>query len=463
MVHHAQHCQGEQREGGRQDVTPPVPLASPDTIAAIATPPGRGGIGVVRVSGARLANLAEELTGRLPKPRQAVLRSFRGEDGDAIDTGILLYFKGPHSFTGEDVLELQGHGGPVVLEALLERVCALGARPARPGEFTERAFLNDKLDLAQAEAVADLIDSASRRAARAAMRSLSGEFSRRVRALDAQVLALRVFLEAAIDFADEDIDFLADEEVRRRTAELNTGLAACLQAARRGQVLRDGLEVVIAGPPNAGKSSLLNRLLAEDRAIVTDIPGTTRDLISGDIVLEGVPIRLTDTAGLRRSGDRVEMIGVERARTAAAGADVLLLLVDASASEHAIAPSAASTVTVRNKVDLTGEKAGVEAGGDVVRISAKTGAGVDALKERLLVAAGGVPPEGVFAARKRHLTALANAARHVAAAGRHVEAGMGDVAAEALRGAQQELGGIVGATSVDDLLGRIFREFCVGK
>lgn len=466
MVHHAQHCQGERRQGGRQDVTPPAPLARPDTIAAIATPPGRGGIGVVRVSGAGLAGLAKALTGHLPRPRRAVLRNFREADGGVIDTGILLYFKGPRSFTGEDMLELQGHGGPVVMEALLERVCALGARPARPGEFTERAFLNDKLDLAQAEAVADLIDSASRRAARAAMRSLAGEFSRRVRALDAQVLGLRVFLEAAIDFADEDIDFLADEEVHQRTAELNAELAACLQDARRGQVLRDGLEVVIAGPPNAGKSSLLNRLLTEDRAIVTDVPGTTRDLISGDIVVAGVPIRLTDTAGLRRGGDRVEMIGVERARAAAASADVVLLVVDATTPdlpEHAGDLSAAITVTVRNKVDLTGEESGAEAGGEIVRISAKTGAGVDALKERLLAAAGGVPPEGVFAARKRHLAALANAARHVAAAERHVRAGMGDVAAEALRGAQQELGSIVGATSVDDLLGRIFREFCVGK
>ena len=466
MVHHAQHCQGEQRQGGGQDVTPPVPLARLDTIAAIATPPGRGGIGVVRVSGAGLADLAKVLTGHLPQPRRAVLRSFREADGGVIDTGILLYFKGPRSFTGEDMLELQGHGGPVVMEALLERVCALGARLARPGEFTERAFLNDKLDLAQAEAVADLIDSASRRAARAAMRSLAGEFSRRVRALDAQVLGLRVFLEAAIDFADEDIDFLADEEVHRRAAELSAELAACLQAARRGQVLRDGLEVVIAGPPNAGKSSLLNRLLVEDRAIVTDVPGTTRDLISGDIVVAGVPIRLTDTAGLRRGGDRVEMIGVERARAAAASADVVLLVVDATAPdlpEHAGGLSAAITVTVRNKVDLTGEVAGAAAGGEVVRISAKTGAGVDALKERLLAAAGGVPPEGVFAARKRHLAALANAVRHVAAAERHVRAGMGDVAAEALRDAQRELGSIVGATSVDDLLGRIFREFCVGK
>lgn len=420
----------------------------------------------MRISGAGLAGLAKALTGHPPQPRRAALRSFREADGGVIDTGILLYFKGPRSFTGEDMLELQGHGGPVVLGALLERVFALGARPARPGEFTERAFLNDKLDLAQAEAVADLIDSASRRAARAAMRSLAGEFSRRVRALDAQVLGLRVFLEAAIDFADEDIDFLADEEVHRRVAELNAELAACMQAARRGQVLRDGLEVVIAGPPNAGKSSLLNRLLTEDRAIVTDVPGTTRDLISGDLVVEGVPIRLTDTAGLRRGGDRVEMIGVERARAAAASADVLLLVVDATTPdlpEHVGDLSAASTVTVRNKVDLTGEKAGAAAGGDVVRISAKTGAGVDALKERLLAAAGGAPPEGVFAARKRHLAALANAARHVASAERHVRAGMGDVAAEALRCAQQELGGIVGATSVDDLLGRIFREFCVGK
>ena len=436
-----------------------------DTIAAIATPPGRGGIGVVRLSGANLADLAVELTGHRPRPRRAAVRSFRDADGSVIDTGILLYFKAPRSFTGEDVLELQGHGGPVVLGAVLERVCALGARPARPGEFTQRAFLNDKLDLAQAEAVADLIDSASRRAARSAMRSLAGEFSRRVRALDARVLALRVHLEAAIDFADEDIDFLAEEDVNRRMVELSAELADCLADARRGQVLRDGLEVVITGPPNAGKSSLLNRLLSEDRAIVTDIPGTTRDLLSGDIVLGGVPIRLTDTAGLRRGGDPVERIGVERARAAVASADVALLVVDASvagAPEPMLGESAARAVTVRNKVDLTGEPAGEAPGGEV-RLSAKTGAGVDALKQRLLALAGGVPPEGVFAARKRHLTALTNAARHVAEAQRQVYAGLGDVAAEALRGAQEELGSIVGTTSVDDLLGRIFGEFCVGK
>ena len=284
-----------------------------ETIAAIATPPGRGGIGVVRLSGADLRGVAQELVGRVPTPRRAELVDFVDTDGSAIDRGIVLFFPAPQSLTGEDVIELQGHGGPVVMARLLERACTLGARIARPGEFTERAFLNDKIDLAQAEAVADLIDSASKRAARSAMRSLAGEFSKRVLEIDRAVLDLRVYLEAAIDFAEEEIDYLAESDAQTRLGAIDTAIERLDAESRRGEALRDGLNVVITGPPNVGKSSLMNRLLAENRAIVTDIPGTTRDLLTADIEIEGVPIRLTDTAGLRAGGDRVESIGVERA------------------------------------------------------------------------------------------------------------------------------------------------------
>ena len=439
-----------------------------DTIVAIATPPGRGGIGVVRVSGPAVGDIAGAVLGAVPRPRVASLADFKDDDETAIDAGIALYFPAPRSFTGEDVLELQGHGGPAVLQRLVERVCALGARLARPGEFTERAFRNDKLDLAQAEAVADLIDSASRRAARSAMRSLTGEFSRQVRAIDGQVLQLRVYLEAAIDFADEDIDFLGEQDARRRVRGVAAALDALLTRSRQGQVLRDGVDVVIAGAPNAGKSSLLNRLLAENRAIVTDIPGTTRDLLSADIEIDGLPMRLTDTAGLRASGDRVEMIGVDRARQAVANADVVLLVEDDTVPTPpplGLELPADRTLRVRNKVDLTGRG---DAGGDgkasgLLYVSAKTGAGLESLRQRTVDKAGGVPPEGVFLARKRHLAALASAAAHAATAERHVHGGFGDLAAEELRAAQDDLGSIVGKTEVDDLLGEIFKTFCVGK
>ena len=435
-----------------------------DTIAAIATPPGRGGIGIVRVSGQHAGPIAEAVVGRVPHVRQATHAHFLDGDGSAIDRGIVLYYVGPASFTGEDVVEFQGHGGPVVLEALLERVCDLGARIARPGEFTERAFLNDKMDLAQAEAVADLIDSASRRAARSAMRSLDGAFSRRVMAIDEAVLDLRVFLEAAIDFAEEEVDFLADRDVVERIDGATTGLGELLAECRQGQVLRDGFDVVIAGPPNAGKSSLLNRLLAENRAIVTDIPGTTRDLLYADAELDGIPVRLTDTAGLRQGRDAAEEIGIERARGAAAAADLVLFVVDDASDGCPPSPdvSGAQVVHVHNKVDLSGRTPGLTRSGDV-RISALTGAGLGALREVIVSAAGVAPGEGTFLARKRHILALTAAMGHVAAARGHVEQGYGDLAAEEMREAQNALGTIVGATSVDDLLGEIFSSFCIGK
>jgi len=435
-----------------------------DTIAAIATPPGRGGIGIVRVSGQRASPIAEAVAGRVPGVRQATYAYFRDGDGTAIDRGVVLFYGAPASFTGEDVVEFQGHGGPVVLQALLERVCDLGARIARPGEFTERAFLNDKVDLAQAEAVSDLIDSASRRAARSAMRSLDGAFSRRVMAIDRDVLGLRVFVEAAIDFAEEDVDFLADREVMERLDGVATALRDLLADCRQGQVLRDGFDVVIAGPPNAGKSSLLNRLLAENRAIVTDIPGTTRDLLYADVELDGVPVRLTDTAGLREGRDAVEEIGIERARGAVAAADLVLFVVDDTSDACPPPPelSGLRIVHVHNKVDLSGRTPGLAAPGEV-RISALSGAGLGALRKAIVDAAGVAPGEGTFLARKRHVLALSAAIAHVTTARGHVEQRYGDLAAEEMRNAQNALGSIVGATSVEDLLGEIFSSFCIGK
>ena len=397
--------------------------------------------------------------------RQAELVDFRDTDGTAIDRGIVLFFPAPDSMTGEDVVELQGHGGAVVMDRLLERACTLGARIARPGEFTERAFLNDKIDLAQAEAVADLIDSASKRAARAAMRSLAGEFSARVIEIDRAVLDLRVYLEAAIDFAEEEIDFIAGSDAARRLDAVEDLIGGLMAESRRGEALREGLDVVIAGPPNAGKSSLKNRLLAENRAIVTDIPGTTRDLLKADIEIEGVPVRLTDTAGLRAGGDAVEMIGVERALSAVDQADLVLVVEDATvpsaSADSTVDVAAERRLMIRNKIDLTNDEAGRN--GDEVRISALTGDGIGALRTAIAEIAGASPGEGAYLARKRHLDALGDAARHVAAARGRVQQGFGDLAAEELRRAQTSLGEIVGATSADDLLGEIFASFCIGK
>ena len=439
-----------------------------ETIAAIATPPGRGGIGIVRVSGTGLGELLRAIVGRVPPPRQAELADFSDAEGAAIDRGIVIYFPAPQSMTGEDVVELQGHGGPVVMNRLLERACELGAKIARPGEFTERAFLNDKIDLAQAEAVADLIDSASTRAARAAMRSLEGEFSARIAEIDRTVLDLRVYLEAAIDFADEEIDFLAESDAVEKLQAIEGGIESLVIESRRGEALREGLDVVIAGAPNAGKSSLLNRLLAENRAIVTDVPGTTRDLLRADIEIEGVPIRLTDTAGLRAGGDQVEAIGVERARTAIAQADLVLAVEDALAvppggdgEAESVIDAAPHRIRVRNKVDLTGEPPGDD--GEAVRISALHGDGVDALRSAIVKIAGVAPGEGAYLARKRHLDALGAAGGRCAAARERLGEGFGDLAAEELRQVQAHLGDIVGITSVDDLLGEIFSSFCIGK
>ncbi|KHO63737.1 MULTISPECIES: tRNA uridine-5-carboxymethylaminomethyl(34) synthesis GTPase MnmE [Pseudomonas] len=454
-------------------------MHSRDTIAAVATAQGRGGVGIVRVSGPLALSIAEALSGRTPRPRHAHYGPWRDAEGQVLDEGILLFFPGPHSFTGENVLELQGHGGPVVLDLLLDRCLALGARQARPGEFSERAFLNDKLDLAQAEAIADLIEASSAQAARNALRSLQGEFSRRVHELSEQLIQLRIYVEAAIDFPEEEIDFLADGHVLRQLEAIRAYLAEVQRTAGQGALLRDGMTVVIAGRPNAGKSSLLNALAGREAAIVTDIAGTTRDLLREHIHIDGMPLHVVDTAGLRDTEDQVERIGVERALKAIEEADRILLLVDSSAAEaddpFALWPEfldkrpAPERVTlIRNKIDLSGEPAGLQQGADghvTLSLSARSGAGLDLLREHLKTCMGyQQTAESGFSARRRHLEALHQAAAHLDHGHAQLTlAGAGELLAEDLRQAQQALGEITGAFSSDDLLGRIFSSFCIGK
>jgi len=454
-------------------------MHSRDTIAAVATAQGRGGVGIVRVSGPLALSIAEALSGRTPRPRHAHYGPWRDAEGQVLDEGILLFFPGPHSFTGENVLELQGHGGPVVLDLLLDRCLALGARQARPGEFSERAFLNDKLDLAQAEAIADLIEASSAQAARNALRSLQGEFSRRVHELSEQLIQLRIYVEAAIDFPEEEIDFLADGHVLRQLEAIRAYLAEVQRTAGQGALLRDGMTVVIAGRPNAGKSSLLNALAGREAAIVTDIAGTTRDLLREHIHIDGMPLHVVDTAGLRDTEDQVERIGVERALKAIEEADRILLLVDSSAAEaddpFALWPEfldkrpAPERVTlIRNKIDLSGEPAGLQQGADghvTLSLSARSGAGLGLLREHLKTCMGyQQTAESGFSARRRHLEALHQAAAHLDHGHAQLTlAGAGELLAEDLRQAQQALGEITGAFSSDDLLGRIFSSFCIGK
>ncbi|MDP2825848.1 MAG: tRNA uridine-5-carboxymethylaminomethyl(34) synthesis GTPase MnmE [Sulfuritalea sp.] len=440
-------------------------------IAAIATAPGRGGIGVVRVSGAALLPFAEVLIGKPPPPRRATLGHFLGADGVAIDHGILLYFPAPHSFTGEDVLELQGHGGPVVLQMLLARCLELGARVAEPGEFSQRAFLNDKLDLVQAEAVADLIEAGTAAAARSALRSLSGEFSREVRALVARLTELRMLVEATLDFPEEEIDILRDTDAAQRLSVFRADLAALLERARAGRLLRSGLHVVLAGMPNVGKSSLLNRLAGEERAIVTEVAGTTRDAVRETIQVEGIPLHIIDTAGLRETDDVVERIGIERAWREIERADVVLQLLDARAGEtpadHAIAvrlPPGIERIVVENKCDLAGQAAMrfTEGGRVHLRLSARTGEGIGLLHDELLRVAGwSGHGEDVVLARERHLEALGIAAEKSALATRRLD--QIELCAEELRLAQEALSRITGEFTADDLLGEIFSRFCIGK
>jgi tRNA modification GTPase len=446
----------------------------PDTIAAVSTPPGRGGIGIVRVSGPDTAAIARALIGCLPAPRFAHYCGFRDAADTVIDRGVAVYFPGPASFTGEDVLELQGHGGPVVMDMLLAATLEQGARPARPGEFSERAFLNGRLDLSQAEAVADLIDSGSRAAARSAMRSLDGVFSRRIQALAAAMTEVRAHIEACIDFPEEEIDFLSDPQLAEQLASLRNALAETCLSAGRGVLLKEGVRAVLAGQPNVGKSSLLNLLAGRDSAIVTDIPGTTRDIIREHIQLDGLPLHVIDTAGIRAPGDAVEQQGVERAWSAIESADALLLVIDdriglGHADREILArlPAGVARIVVNNKIDLSGADPGA-VGDDVVvqvRLSAKTGAGIEALESALKACVGyELDGEGSFMARRRHLDALQRAAAAVDAAAHVLQSrGAGELAAEELRLAQQSLAEITGEVTSDDILGEIFSRFCIGK
>jgi tRNA modification GTPase len=440
-----------------------------DTIAAIATAPGRAGIGIVRISGPDLARLTEHIIGRALPPRTATLTPFRDAGGEAIDEGIALFFSAPRSYTGEDVLELHGHGGPVVLRRLLQRCLELGARVAQPGEFTQRAYHNGKLDLLQAEGVIDLIDATTTQAARSAMRSLHGEFSGAIQGLMTQLVELRALLEATLDFPEEDVDALDRQRVEEKLARVRGALEEVLQAARQGSLLREGMHIVLAGAPNVGKSSLLNRLAGEDLAIVTDVPGTTRDPVRQALEVEGVPVHVVDTAGLREPGDAVERIGIERAWGAIERADVVVHVLDAAAvteADRAILsrlPGTLPRITVLNKIDLLGRRPSTErTGGDVtVSLSAKTGAGIDLLRRALLDQAGWRDfGETAFLARQRHLEALDTARDELEAAARHGEP---ELVAEHLRRAHEALGAITGEFTADDLLGEIFGRFCIGK
>ena len=443
-----------------------------DIIAAVATAPGRAGIGIVRVSGPRLERFARALIARRLLPRQAVLSNFVASDQSVIDSGLALYFPAPHSYTGEDVLELQGHGGPVVLQLLLRRCLELGARLAEPGEFTRRAYLNDKLDLAQAESVADLIDASTAKAARCAVRSLQGAFSEKLKGLAQSLTELRMLVEATLDFPEEDLDALDRTEVQHRLAGLREELARIEDASRQGSLLREGMHVVLAGQPNVGKSSLLNQLAGQDLAIVTDVPGTTRDAIRQSIDLDGVPLHMIDTAGLRESVDTVEQLGIARTWELIGRADMVLMIMDARAGETVAdrtilerLPAAIPRVRVMNKIDLTSNaKARMEGeqASPVIWLSAKTGEGVLLLRDALLGIGGWRgDPEDVFMARERHLSALSDTRTHLErAAGCSAQL---ELLAEELRLAQLALGSITGGVTADDQLGQIFSRFCIGK
>ena len=442
-----------------------------DTIAAIATAPGSGGIGVVRVSGPASPSIAEAVLGHCPSPRYAAYLAFRDDKNSLIDRGIAIYYPGPHSYTGEDVLELQAHGGPALMQILLKRCLALGARQAEPGEFTRRAYLNDKLDLAQAEAVADVINAATEAAARSAVKSLSGEFSTRIHELLHQLIDLRLYVEACLDFPEEDIDFISQGRVAEKLAHVAAGLDAVFREAKQGNLLREGLQVVLVGQPNVGKSSLMNQLAGEEVAIVTSIAGTTRDTIKNSIQINGVPLHIIDTAGLRETTDEVEQHGIARTWRALENAGVALLLIDAA---HGIGeveksilerlPQDLPKIWVHNKIDLesTSPKIIQQDGNTHIYLSAKMGDGVALLRQRLLEIAGWQPSgEGVFMARDRHLLALNDVHEHLdVAEGLLLQP---ELFAEELRLAQDALNSITGEFTPDDLLGEIFSRFCIGK
>jgi len=445
--------------------------ASSDTIAAVATPPGRGGIGIVRVSGPLAGEIAEKLIGRVPTARVASYVTARDAGGGAIDRGIALFFPGPRSYTGESVLEFQGHGGTAVVGEVLRACLHAGARLAQAGEFTRRAFLNGMLDLAQAEAVADLIDAASTEAARSAMRSLSGEFSTEIGALVRELTELRALTEAMLDFPEEEVDSLHEHDAKARLAGVSSRLAGVMHRSRQGRLLREGIHVVIAGRPNVGKSSLLNRLSGEERAIVAARPGTTRDVLRESILVDGVPVHVADTAGLRETTDEVEREGINRTWREVEGADLVLVVVEAGNSdlpedEEILRrlPAGVPRLRVYNKVDLDpGREPGLVAdGGGAIYLSAKTGAGIDALRRQISAAAGWQGQgETVFLARERHIRALGEAAARIEAAAK--ELARRELFAEELRLAQVALASITGEFTADDLLGEIFSRFCIGK
>ncbi|WP_196139797.1 tRNA uridine-5-carboxymethylaminomethyl(34) synthesis GTPase MnmE [Aliikangiella sp. G2MR2-5] len=452
--------------------------AKQSTIVALATPPGKGGVSIIRVSGPLCQTIAEKLLGKKLQPRIANYLPFLDIDGQQLDQGIALYFENPHSFTGEDVLEFQGHGGPVVMDLLIEAVLACGAVMAKPGEFSERAFYNDKLDLAQAEAIADLIDSGSKQAAKSALRSLTGEFSAKIHALVEKVIHLRMYVEAAIDFPDEEIDFLADDKVKLQLKEIIQDLAALLASAQQGSLLREGMKVVIAGKPNAGKSSLLNALSGRETAIVTDIAGTTRDVLSEQIHIDGLPLHIIDTAGLRHAKDKVEQIGIERASKEIEQADRVLLVVDSSDGEDHLAREEIRqfidpaielppVTLVRNKCDLADESPNIEKLHDerVITLSAKEKLGIELLKEHLKSIVGFEATEsGTFMARRRHIDALKRAQEHLDTGFEQLTQMMaGEILAEELKLTQDCLNEITGEFTADDLLGQIFSSFCIGK
>lgn len=446
-------------------------ISDTETIAAVATPPGKGGIGIVRVSGPLVASIAHAIVGRMLTPRIASVAVFRDAKGRFIDEGIALFFQAPKSFTGEDVLELQGHGGSVVLDLILRRCLELGARVARPGEFTERAYLNGKLDLAQAEAVADMIESSTALAARLAGQSLQGVFSRRIKTLIEHLVQLRMLVEATLDFPDEDIDFATEQSVESDLHKLIDMTRQVMKEAHQGQMIREGLVVVIAGLPNVGKSSILNALTCTDSAIVTPIPGTTRDLLKLDIQVDGLPIRIVDTAGIRQAMDPVEQEGVRRAREQMVKADLVLWVYDSIEGAGQIGCEDLTLdcpiTNVRNKIDLLGldPQLTESRSGTEIFLSAATGAGIDLLRSHLKSMAGlGSTPEGAFIARRRHLDALSRGMQSLDVALQHLMNKRGaELVAEELFQAQQVFGEITGQFTSDDLLGRIFSSFCIGK
>ena len=453
-------------------------MPSPSTIAALATAPGRGGVGIIRLSGPKSLSIAEKIIRQTPKPRFAHYLPFYGENDQLLDSGIALYFPNPNSFTGEDVIELQGHGGPVVMDMLLQRVFSLGAEPAKPGEFSERAFLNDKLDLAQAEAIADLIDASSEQAARSALRSLQGEFSQMIHAQVEALIQLRIYVEAAIDFPEEEIDFLSDGKVEADTKTIYADLQQILKKAEQGCLMREGMSVAIAGQPNAGKSSLLNALSGKESAIVTDIAGTTRDVLKEEINIDGMPLHIIDTAGLRDSDCEVEKIGIQRAWDVIENADQILMVIDENEADNETSlqinqqllkqfPEAIDITMIHNKIDQTGKNPQIIEGEHRTEIylSAKENQGTDLLKEHLKKCMGYQSAgEGTFMARRRHLEAIQQAIQSVAKGLSQLqEYAAGELLAEELRQAQNSLSEITGEFSSDDLLGRIFTSFCIGK